>query len=208
MEGKKITIFSDFDGTITNSDVLDLMIENLYSRDKYLEMESKLINGTVGYEKYLYDMFSGITYDYEKINPNIVDDTFKDFYLWVVQNKIDFFVVSSGFKKLILHLLPYVKEVQVFANDIKTNEVGTWDIVLFDNLNNKTINKNLVINSLKSNNKTIFIGDGLSDFTVMGNVDVLFAKKNSLLHKKCIKENCPHIVFENFSDIKKIILTL
>ena len=208
MEGKKITIFSDFDGTITNSDVLDLMIENLYSRDKYLEMESKLINGTVGYEKYLYDMFSGITYEYEKINPNIVDDTFKDFYLWVVQNKIDFFVVSSGFKKLILHLLPYVKEVQVFANDIKTNEVGTWDIVLFDNLNNKTINKNLVINSLKSNNKTIFIGDGLSDFTVMGNVDVLFAKKNSLLHKKCIKENCPHIVFENFSDIKKIILTL
>jgi 2,3-diketo-5-methylthio-1-phosphopentane phosphatase len=208
MEGKKITIFSDFDGTITNSDVLDLMIENLYSRDKYLEMESKLINGTLGYEKYLYDMFSGITYDYEKINPNIVDDTFKDFYLWVVQNKIDFFVVSSGFKKLILHLLPYVKEVQVFANDIKTNESGTWDIVLFDNLNNKTINKNLVINSLKSNNKTIFIGDGLSDFTVMGNVDVLFAKKNSLLHKKCIKENCPHIVFENFSDIKKIILTL
>lgn len=205
---KKInfTIFSDFDGTITTFDVLDLIIEKIYSRDTYIQMESNLINGTLGYEQYLYDMFENVNYDYTQINKNIVDCTFSDFYSWVKENSINFYVISSGFKKIIQHLIPYVNKNNIYANDIKVNSLGTWDIVLFNELDKKTINKNSIINQLKSSNKTIFIGDGLSDFTVMGNVDILFAKKNSLLHKKCIKENCPHIMFENFSDIKKIIL--
>jgi 2-hydroxy-3-keto-5-methylthiopentenyl-1-phosphate phosphatase len=79
-------------------------------------------------------------------------------------------------------------------------------VKLFDEENNLSINKNQIIKSInKSNYKTIFIGDGLSDFKVMGNVDYLFCKKDSLLHVKCIDENCKHIVYTNFNDVQEYL---
>lgn len=204
--GEKFIIFSDFDGTITISDVLDGIITDAYSWNIYKEVENKLLIGELAYEQYLFDMFDNIEYNLNNIPTNLVDEYFYNFYNWVVETNIDFYIISSGFIKIIQHLIPYVNSSLIFGNDINIDSDNKWSVELFDKENNSSINKNSVIKSTnKSNYKTIFIGDGLSDFKVMGNVDYLFCKKNSLLHTKCINENCSHIVFDNFNDILEYI---
>lgn len=205
----KFIIYSDFDGTITKSDILDGIITDIYSWEKYKEVENKLLSGTLNYEKYLFDMFQDIEYELSNIPKNLIDDYFFDFYQWVLINNIDFFIISSGFKKIIEFLLPYFNPNYIFANDISINQNKKWSVELYDKKNNSSINKNDVIKLYnKSNYKTIFIGDGLSDFKVMGNVDYLFCKKDSLLHTKCINENCSHIVYNNFNEILQYIKNL
>jgi len=207
---KQFIIFSDFDNTITNHDILDKVITDIYSWDKYKEVESLLLSDKLKYEQYLHDMFDGIEYKLTNIPRDIVDSTFADFYLWVKASNIDFYIVSSGFKKIIQHLVPDVDQKLIFGNDIEIDANNKWTVRLYDSDNNCSTNKNQIIKSINNcNYKTIFIGDGLSDFKVMGNVDYLFCKANSLLHTKCIDENCAHIVFNDFSQvmeqIKKIV---
>lgn len=205
----KFIIYSDFDGTITTSDMLDNIITKIYSYDKYKEMENKLLSGNLIYEQYLFDMFDGIKYKLSDIPNNLIDNTFYNFYNWLSENNIEFYIISSGFKKIIEFTVPYVKTNQIFANDIIIDNQDNWIVKLYDEKNNRSINKNEIINTCnKYNYKTIFIGDGLSDFKVMGNVDYLFCKKNSLLHTKCIDDKCKHIVFTNFDDILEFIINL
>lgn len=202
----KIIIFSDFDGTITNQDVLDRIITDVYSFEKYKEVESKLIKNELLYEDYLFEMFNNIKYDLSNISNNLIDSYFFKFYNWIKNNNIDFYIISSGFKKIIEHLLPYVNCNLIYGNNIIVNDNQLWNVILYDQKNKCSIDKNIIIQELlKKNYKSIFIGDGLSDFKVMGKVDYLFCKKDSLLHKKCIDENCKHIVYENFLEILQYI---
>ena len=198
----KVIIFCDFDGTITQRDVLDSIITDVYSFEKYKEVENKLLNSELSYEQYLFDMFNYINYNLTNIPNDLVDEHFYEFYNWVISQGIDFYIISSGFKKIIEHLVPYVNSNLIFGNNIRFDENEKWNVVLYDQINNSSINKNTVIKECaRENHKTIFVGDGLSDFKVMGKVDYLFCKKDSLLHIKCINENCEHIVFENFKEI-------
>lgn len=202
----KFIIFSDFDGTITKNDILDGIITDIYSFDKYKEVENKLLSGNLNYEQYLFDMFDGIDYNLSRIPTNLIDEYFYNFYDWVLENNIEFFIISSGFKKIIEFLLPCVKSNSIFGNNIIIDVNNNWKVKLYDELNKCSINKNDVIKlNNKLHYKTIFIGDGLSDFKVMGNVDYLFCKKDSLLHTKCINENCEHIVYKNFFDVLEFI---
>jgi 2-hydroxy-3-keto-5-methylthiopentenyl-1-phosphate phosphatase len=106
-------------------------------------------------------------------------------------------------------MLPYVDKNNIYGNDININENNEWKIKLYDEQNNCSINKNHIIKKhYDINKKTIFIGDGLSDFKVIGNVDYLFCKRNSLLHNKCINENYDYIIFDNFTDVLTTIKKL
>jgi len=202
----KIIIFSDFDNTITICDILDSIIIERSSYEEYKRVENLLLENSLKYEQYLFDMFDGIEYKLSNISNKLIDIYFKDFYIWIKQNNIDFYIISSGFKKIVQHMLPYVDSGLIFSNDINIDKNNLWTVELYDRNNNCSINKNDII-KLKNKNsyKTIFIGDGLSDFKVMGNVDYLLCKKDSLLHNKCINENCSHITFTNFSEVIVLI---
>ena len=111
--------------------------------------------------------------------------------------------------KNIIERLDIIEGFRTSNREIFIDNQDNWIVKLYDEKNNRSINKNEIINTYnKYNYKTIFIGDGLSDFKVMGNVDYLFCKKNSLLHTKCIDDKCKHIVFTNFNDILEFIINL
>ena len=192
----KFIIYSDFDGTITTYDTLDKIITDVYSYATYKEAERALIANEMTFENYLV-MFSGIRYDIHQLS-GAVDTHFKDFYTWIQKNQIDFYIISAGFKTIIRHLLPYVNDDIIYGNDINED----WKVKLFDEVNGASIQKNDIIQlHNKPTYQSIYIGDGLSDFKVVGKVDILFCKQNSLLHHKCLQENHDHIAFTHFGEV-------
>jgi HAD superfamily phosphoserine phosphatase-like hydrolase len=129
MTTDKVIIYCDFDGTITKTDVLDKIITDIYSYDKYKEMENKLLTGEMKYENYLTDMFDGIEYNLTKIPNDLIDEHFFNFYKWVSNKKIDFYIISSGFKKIIQFLLPYVNSDFIYGNDISIDTNDIWNVI-------------------------------------------------------------------------------
>ena len=192
---KNFIIYSDFDGTITTYDAFDKIIKEVYSYATYKKLERLTVEQKLSSETYL-EMFNGIKYDITPL-ANDLDNTFKEFYEWIQKNNIEFYIVSAGFKTIIQHVLPFVDPSIIYSNDFTYNEDNTWKV-------NDTlpIQKTEIIELHKKPNYTsIYLGDGLSDFKVIGKVDHLFCKKNSMLHKKCVLENHPHYVFTNFKDV-------
>ncbi|MBD3404369.1 HAD-IB family phosphatase [candidate division GN15 bacterium] len=51
----------------------------------------------------------------------------------------------------------------------------------------------------------IFIGDGLSDIGALGEVDILFAKKD--LQRYCDRKNIPYTAFDTFHDVTRELVT-
>jgi HAD superfamily phosphoserine phosphatase-like hydrolase len=200
-------IFSDFDGTIAYNDLFDQLTDYCISSDFRIEMESKIINGLLNYNDVLQIFLEKFNISFDKAievinnkNNIVIDPYFKDFYLKCISNNINFYIISSGIKKIIKYYLPYVNTDIIIANDVIINN-DKWDLELY---NNKGIYKLDFVNN-KSDDYKIYIGDGLSDISVVDSVDVLYVKENSYLHNYCIKNNKNHIPFKNFKDIYNII---
>lgn len=197
----KYIIFSDFDGTISKEDTLDKIITDLYSFEKYKQLETLLLDNKLSYKDYLYNTFNNIDYNIQNLSTNIIDEHFIDFYNWISTFNIPFYIISSGFKYIISSLLPYINKTQIFANDVMIIN-DRWYVKMYDEKNNLPLNKVFVINALHYDGyKTIYIGDGLSDFSVIDHVDIIFCKNGSLFHSKCIEQNIVHHVYYSFQDV-------
>jgi len=197
-------IFSDFDGTITTKDAFDRIIEEVYSYNTYKKVEQLQLENKITNENYL-EFFNGINYDIRPLS-NEVEPSFNHFYDWVKNKGIEFYIISAGFKRIIQHVLPYVPPELIYSNDFTLNDDQTWKVKLYDHL---SIRKTEIIDLHNSPTKTsIYLGDGISDFKVVGKVDYLFCKQDSLLHKKCINENHPHIPFRDFNEVIEKISTI
>ena len=209
-------IFSDFDGTISTDDMLDKIIDHCMPKDFRLNEEKYIATGIKNYNDVI-DVFCkhiNLSFDTtikildnnnnnKNKNKNVIDIYFKKFYNLCLENNVPFYVVSSGIKKIISHYLPYINLNNIYANDVDIDENNNWKINLFMG---EGINKLNIINDIKYKNiKKIYIGDGLSDISVVDNVDTLFVKNNSYLHNYCKINNKKFIIFNNFEEIINIL---
>jgi 2-hydroxy-3-keto-5-methylthiopentenyl-1-phosphate phosphatase len=198
-------VFCDFDGTISNEDLLDKLVDHCESPDFRINQECLILNGTKDYNNVL-DLFLkkfNISFN-NAINilndKNVIDKHFENFYNLCVKKNIPFYIVSSGIKNLITHYLPYIDDKTIFANNVEIDDYNNWQLKLFMNIG---INKLNIINEYEKTPK-IYIGDGLSDISIVDAVDLLFVKNNSYLHKFCINNNKKHITFNDFNDLIQI----
>ena len=196
-------IFCDFDGTISNNDLLDIVLKDFYGAEKIIEFENELLNNEIEHNEQLYRNFKEIPYDINKMieiiknheNNNVIDEHFETFYRNSIKNNFDLFIISGGFKQIINNFLPYINQKNIFAND-------------FEDINRNKLNKNSIIDSLKNKERKelcIYIGDGISDFKVVNNVDLLYVKKGSILETYCKQNNYKCELFKNFEELNDII---
>lgn len=195
-------VFCDFDGTISNKDLLDKLIDHCECPEFRINQEYLILTGEKDYNNVLglfLKKFNMSFDDAVKIlnDKNVIDEHFENFYKLCVDKNIDFYIVSSGIKKLITHYLPYIDDKTIFANDVEIDDYNNWKLKLFMNIG---INKLNIINEYEKTPK-IYIGDGLSDICIIDAVDLLFVKNNSYLHKFCINNNKNHITFNDFNHL-------
>ena len=186
-------IVCDFDGTITNIDFLAKLFDT-YCPIKKIETELLCINGVITHTQQINMCLEDVknqNISLKKLidTSNIIVDPF--FKEWYHSLNKPFYIISAGLRLVIQYLLDYVKECEIFANEL---DLDSWNITT-------NICKIEIIQKLKQihpNHKIVYYGDGMSDFKVSHFVDDLKIKKNCTLEKHARYCNLKYTTFTNF----------
>lgn len=217
----KYIFFTDFDGTITQSDSNDFMTDNLgMGVEKRKELNRAVLDGEMTFRDSFREMLNSVNLPFDECLKRSVehvklDPYFKQFYDYATANNIPVVILSGGMKPIIEALLKHLigeHDIRIVSNlvgsrdgaDIYTDGVR-WEIVFHD-ASDFGHDKSLEIRPYaalpEGERPTLFYaGDGVSDLSAAKETDLLFAKKGHDLVKYCVKQNVPFTVFEDWSTI-------
>lgn len=206
---KKQAVLCDFDGTITKVDVINDFLSK-FADESWYELEMLWNEGKIGSRELLKKQFALVRGMDEKTLYNYLqsvelDEYFVDFYEKACAAGILVAVVSDGFDLFIKNVLKNygLGEIEVFTNSLKFENGEFYPS--FPNAHgdcgiNAGTCKCEILNRFKKRYDTVYyIGDGVSDYCVCKNADILFAKK--ALSQYCIKRNINFVPYSDFNEV-------
>ena len=216
-------VFTDWDGTVTLQDSNDFLTDNLgFGEQKRLAINDDILEGKTCFRDGFLKMLESVTTPFpeciEYLLANIkLDPGFKDFYSWCERQGIPVVVISSGMKPIIHSLLKKLigeetmDKIEIFSNDVKVSEDGSWRIVYrhpedsFGHDKARTIKEYLSQRDYVGANTPLlfYCGDGVSDLCAAKETNLLFAKHGKDLIRYCKREGIPYTEFQDFRDILK-----
>ena len=212
MRKSDLTIFCDFDGTISSLDVSDVLLEKL-ADPKWLEIEAAWLRGEIGSGECMRKQFRLIRGGWkacEKVAQAVqIDPTFRSFASWCRESGIKLFVVSEGADQVIYSILHREGIVVdgIWANELHETENGNIRLKkpCFNSVKGckSGVCKCSVLKRVGGKSFRVVIGDGMSDHCWADKADLLFAK--SKLLKVCREEGISCLPFESFTEIRATI---
>lgn len=203
-------LVSDFDGTITKKDTLSKFLE-YYAGPKWLDIEKDWKDGKIVSKECLVKQFALIP----NLTPELIynfldfielDEWFIPFCKKAREINMPVVILSDGLDYFINKILEKneIDFINVITNHAYFNEYGRF-IIEFPNDSQKCANnagtcKCTVVRNLKKLYQTVYYaGDGVSDFCVSKEPDIIFAK--SALAKYCTLNNIKYIAYKNYQKI-------
>jgi 2-hydroxy-3-keto-5-methylthiopentenyl-1-phosphate phosphatase len=205
-----VHIFTDFDGTITDTDSLVFLTRELGGGPAILESVGQQLRANT------MTLREGITAEMATIRASFseaekllrariqVDPDFKPFVNWCRANHIPLTVLSAGFHEVIDLFLPATEfpELEILASRIQPREAG-WQC-LFRDASDYGHDKAAAIQQAQRDGfHTIFIGDGLSDRASAEVADEVFAKR--YLAEYCRARNIACQEFQTFAEVLQLV---
>jgi 2-hydroxy-3-keto-5-methylthiopentenyl-1-phosphate phosphatase len=216
----KPTIFSDFDGTISQVDVIDLVLTQL-AHPSWREVEQEWSRGQIGSRECLERQMALVDASAKELNALVdsvpLDPHFASFYRWVKKRELPFYVVSDGFDLIIRRVLkntgftgPLNNGTQLFSSSLKIRGRRVESSFPYSGPpcehDCATCKLEVIRRMRGSGSPVIFIGDGLSDRFAAQAADVVFAKRQLLSY--CRENDIICQPFENFAEIETQINAL
>lgn len=213
-------IFSDFDGTITQTDVTDQILDQL-AHPSWREVEEEWVRGAIGSRECLERQLALVDATREQLDLLIdsipLDPYFAGFVGFVEERKIPFYVVSDGFDYVIRRVLRrsgvngHLRNgTHLFASSLRVE--GRHITPLFPHSEPPCEHgcatcKPLVMRQAGAGHDSIiFIGDGLSDRFAVEAANVVFAKRQLLSY--CHEKQIASSGFETFKDVQSALESL
>lgn len=204
-----LEVYCDFDGTITNGDTIDVLLEEL-ADPAWHEIEERWIRGEIGSRecmKQQVPLIRGGWKAVERVLDNVsIDPTFPKFASWCRKNGVSLKVVSDGIDKVIHHILKREKihVDNVWANHLFENADGQLELSFPHAPQIAGCGSGLckckILSSGSSRYVKAIIGDGRSDFCWSADADLVFAKKS--LAKHCRETGVKFSYYEDFTSIR------
>jgi HAD superfamily phosphoserine phosphatase-like hydrolase len=114
-------------------------------------------------------------------------------------------VVSSGIRQIIGPALERAGvDVTVFANDVRFEPEG-WRMTFLDDSANGHDKAARVREARAGGARTVYVGDGISDFEAALAADVRFAKTNRALEQYCRERGVEFTPFASFDEIERAL---
>ena len=207
---KKTCILCDFDGTISKKDAIYYFFKT-YCLDGWQDVEQLWIDKKIDSKECLKREFELVPNLNQTLIDNYletieIDESFKDFYEFCNNNDTDIFIVSDGINYFIEKILDNhgIKGIKVFSNHaefVKGKYEFSYPNESRNCVNNLGTCKCNVLNNMKKlYEKTVYVGDGVSDYCVADKADILFAKTSLIDY--CEQNGIKYIGYNTFEDIK------
>lgn len=210
----EIAVLIDFDGTITERDVGDLVIEG-FARDGWQEASAAYDRGEIALrELWAAEVSCLREEDHEKIRAMTADVAvvrkgFTELIDYCQENKIYVEVASSGLRLYIDAVLEKagVTGLEVAAPDIDYDEDGkglvTFKEGILDCGMTAMCKCERIWRQRRLGRQVLFVGDGASDQCAALQADYVIARE-ALAHY-CEREGQEFISFEDFVDVKAFV---
>lgn len=202
----KLHIFCDFDGTITDTDSLVYLTQELGGGMELLRETGKKLRANEMTVRAAIELeMNSIRAPFSEAKKLMlrkikVDPSFKLFVAWCAANKIPLTVLSAGFYEFIDLFIPAHEfpTLEISASHIRPMETG-WQCEFRDDSDYGNDKAKAIQDKKAQGFHTIFIGDGLSDRASVAVADTVFAK--SYLAVYCREQEIPCVSFEMFADL-------
>ena len=196
-----ISVFCDFDGTITSYDSIVFLTERFGGGPGYRsDAFSRIKSGEWSVYEAIEHELASVTISWEEavraLKANIeVDSFFEDFVAWCRDRSLQIQIVSSGMRPVVELFLGHLG-LQIYAHPVTISGRG-WHYQPDAN-----VMKVPVLEKARQNTeRLIYVGDGTSDVCAIPYVDDLFAKR--YLADYCQSNGVPYIPFDSFEDVQE-----
>jgi 2-hydroxy-3-keto-5-methylthiopentenyl-1-phosphate phosphatase len=192
----------DWDGTVTETDALHLVLLEFGDRDVYEDHEARL-----GRELTLHEVIAG---EFRTVRAPV-----EQVARWTSENvrlrpgfvpfarRYDPLVVSSGFHELIEPILAREQlELDVFANRLDPRPDG-WHVLFRDEAACAVCGEPCKRSAIAGLGEFLFVGDGFSDRCVAGAAARVFARDG--LAEYLSREGVAFEPFEDFVDLAELL---
>ena len=201
-------VFVDFDGTITDRDTFDVLVPIFATKAVWDETERGLDDGTLTIRDALARQAAFVRGGHAEIAALLrrevrVDPSFAPFARACVAAGVALTIVSSGVESIIRDRLAEIglADLPVVANAVVPNPAG-WEMRFRDAAENGTDKTALVAAAIARGARTIFIGDGRSDYEAARAADIRFAKIGLPLERHLTERGIAFEPFATFADVE------
>ena len=211
---KTISIYSDFDATISLLDVGDELFKKYGNWDELYEGFCNNMYNVREFNKLLCNSLRN-DLTFEEIvsfaTKQQIDPFFYKFVMFCKANNYNFTIVSDGYDAYIKPILDHNKLnfVPTYCNSlIKEKDMfvpNFFGAVEGCECPTASCKRNVVLNNSADEDIIVYIGDGHTDYCAAEYSDVVFAK--SKLAAYCNLNRIAHHPFKNFFDIYQILNT-
>ncbi len=203
-------MFVDFDGTITDVDTFDALVRDAVGDEIWDSIDAELAAGYLTLREVLMLQASHITKSEAEAIAFLeatatVDPAFAPFVGAARRRGVEVCVVSSGIGPIIRTTLERAGvDVPVLANDVDFAADG-WTMTFIDESANGHDKAAAVREARAAGRLTVFVGDGISDFTAAHEAQRCFAKAGRALESYCRARNIPFTPFTSFAEIESAL---
>lgn len=202
----KLTIFLDFDGTISKNDICFSMVERYAAHgwEKINQLWESGMLSTIDCAQQTLDLMTVQPLELEEFFRNmLIDESFPEFVNWTNEKNYPLYIISDGYDNYIKVLLAkHQLYVPYYANHLIYKE--GWQIKsphYNADCQKCGVCKTRLIKRLSQPEfLKIYVGDGYSDQCAIKSADVVFAKDK--LAKYCLDNKISFYHYKNFKDIK------
>ena len=180
------TIVVDFDGTITEQDLLDEIAETFGDPEVYRELDKGLDRRELTLHEVLRREFEPVTAPLDDVVVWVlaharVRPGFRELVVLARERGWRLVVVSSGFRELIEPVLARegLSGVELYSNSVDPDPRG-WRVRFLDETLCKTCEqacKRSTVSALADGSEVVYVGDGYSDRCAAEDADLVFARR-------------------------------
>jgi 2,3-diketo-5-methylthio-1-phosphopentane phosphatase len=205
----KSHIFSDFDGTITETDTLVFLATHLGGGPRMVEAIGRLIGeGKLSLRDGIAAEMRSICKPFVEAERLLreqvrIDAGFAPLARWCGERKIPLTILSAGFHQIIDLFISRNEfpHLEILANDIHPNEEVGWQCQFRDRTDWGHDKASPLKEARRRGEYVIFIGDGLSDHAAAEAADEVFAKHALAEYCRERRINCHE--YQTFNEILK-----
>ena len=204
------TLVVDFDGTITDQDLLDAIAKTFGDADVYEEVESGLDEERLTLHEVIRREFEPVRAPLDEVVAWVLERArvrpgFREVVDLARERGWRVVIVSSGFRELIEPVLARegLEGTEVVSNSVEPDPAG-WRVRFRDDESCGTCGepcKRATVEALAPAGEVVYVGDGYSDRCAAEHADLVFARRG--LAEYLARRGVPFEPFDDFFEVAR-----